>query len=370
MACSLLKRYFFVGAVISATAPNGMAEQTLSVPCLRGVNLSGAEFKGPDGVYGKDYTYPSERTVRYFAARGMNTVRLPFKWERLQPDLNRELSAQELRRLSDSVELLTKHGMMVVLDPHNYGRYGGKIVGSSEVPNEAFADFWRRVSKAFGQKQNVIFGLMNEPHGIGPKQWLDAVNLAISEIRREKASNLVLVPGVSWSGAHAWLARSKDGINGEVLRHVSDPAGNFAFEVHQYYDKDFSGTSSSCERARGALTAIQRVTDWAKARKLRFFLGEFGVSQTDECLRALDNTLQMLRQHNDVWLGWTYWVAGDWWPAKEPFNVQPRQGERRKQMEVLERASPNSIDLGYRSRCSATDLGPQMTDFGLSSGQP
>jgi endoglucanase len=42
-----------------------------------------------------------------------------------------------------------------------------------------------------------------------------------------------------------------------------------------------------------------------------------------------------MNQNSDVWLGWTYWAAGDWWPPEEPLNVQPRNGRDKPQMKVL-----------------------------------
>ncbi len=65
---------------------------------MRGVNLAGAEF-GEDnlpGVYGRDYTYNSEATFRYFAAKGLNLIRLCLRWERLQPLLLGPLDAENL----------------------------------------------------------------------------------------------------------------------------------------------------------------------------------------------------------------------------------------------------------------------------------
>ncbi|MBW8789976.1 MAG: glycoside hydrolase family 5 protein, partial [Rhizobium leguminosarum] len=52
--------------------------------------------------------------------------------------------------------------------------------------------------------------------------------------------------------------------------------------------------------------------------------------------------------NSDVWLGWSYWAAGEWWPADEPFNVQPRKGPERPQMRLLAEAA--KADTGT---CSA-----------------
>ena len=56
-------------------------------PAWRGVSLAGAEFgegKLP-GIHGQDYIYPASDSVGYYQRKGMNLIRLPFLWERLQP---------------------------------------------------------------------------------------------------------------------------------------------------------------------------------------------------------------------------------------------------------------------------------------------
>src|SRR5688572_25108795 len=55
----------------------------------RGVNLAGAEFGESNipGTYGTHYVYPDPAAVTYYTNKGMNTVRLPFLWERVQRTL-------------------------------------------------------------------------------------------------------------------------------------------------------------------------------------------------------------------------------------------------------------------------------------------
>ena len=52
-----------------------------------GVNLSGLEFapSGLPGVINDTYIEPTHGEIDYYAAKGMNVIRLPFLWERLQP---------------------------------------------------------------------------------------------------------------------------------------------------------------------------------------------------------------------------------------------------------------------------------------------
>ena len=68
----------------------------------------------------------------------MNLVRLPFRWERLQPQLNQPLDTVELSRVKAFVDAATAEGVTVLLDVHNYARWHGDIIDSAAVPNSAF----------------------------------------------------------------------------------------------------------------------------------------------------------------------------------------------------------------------------------------
>ena len=134
---------------------------------LTGVNFAGAEFgKQIPGEINKDYHYPKQRDIDYVLGRGANTVRLPFRWERLQLNLAWELEPRELALLDGTVAYVTGRGAHVVLDPHNYARYLSNDIGSKEVPVSAFASFWAELAAHFKDNERVIFGLMNEPHRI------------------------------------------------------------------------------------------------------------------------------------------------------------------------------------------------------------
>lgn len=262
-------------------------------------------------------------------------MRLPFRWERLQPRLGGAFDGEERARLAAAVAALRRAGMTVILDPHNYGYYRDAQIGSPDVPDDAFADFWRRLAADFRDDDGVQFGLMNEPHDMPAPQWLSAANAAIAAIRKAGAENLVLVPGTSWSGAHSWEASLPGGANGTVMLGVEDPAGNIAYEVHQYLDGDFSGTSPGCGRADDAVAALETFTAWLRRNGARGFLGEFGGSADKACLDGLARMTALIGQEADVWTGWTYWAGGDWWPESEPLNIKPTAAGDRPQLAAL-----------------------------------
>ncbi len=159
-----------------------------------GVNLSGAEIapsKIP-GIVGVDYTYPRSSDYTYFAGKGMNLLRLPVRWERLQPQPRGPFDAAQLALIDDAVQQAKAQGMYVIVDIHNYARHDGRLIGSSGLPVAAFVDLWRRLARAYGSDNAVVFGLMNEPHGISPAAWATAAQAAVDAIRATGASNLVL----------------------------------------------------------------------------------------------------------------------------------------------------------------------------------
>ncbi len=335
-----MKLAAFVGSL--ATAALFISCQ--STIAYRGVNLAGAEFGEGSlpGTHGSHYVYPDPRyaggytSQDYFIGdQGMSVVRLPFRWERLQPTRRAALEAAELARLTTTVNSITGKGASVILDPHNYARYHGQLIGSG-IPHADFADFWARLAQVFRGNPRVIFGLMNEPHDMPTEQWASAANAAITAIRNAAASNLILVPGNAWTGAHSWSQNWYGTPNATVMLGVTDPGNNYAFEVHQYLDADSSGTSATCVSATIGSQRLQGFTNWLKQHKRRGFLGEFGAGASSTCLAALDDMLAHVHASPDVWLGWTYWAAGPWW-GDYFMSLEPRNGAEAPQMAPLAR---------------------------------
>ncbi len=333
--------------LVSATLTPALAQTDHKLE-YAGVNLAGAEFnssKKPGTLY-KDYLYPSESDYAYYASKGMNVIRLPFLWERLQPQAYGVLDGQQLSYLRTAVNRAKTRNLRVVLDVHNYAKYYGKRIGTPETPVVAFADFWSKLAAEFSSDDAVVFGLMNEPNGIDADAWADVAQAGLDAIRATGARNLVLVPGTAYSGAHSWNSTWYGGIsNGEALLAITDPANHFAFEAHQYLDKDYSGTSGECQNEQIGAQQLQGFTDWLRRHDKVGFLGEFGVGSDPVCLGALESMLEHIETNADVWLGWTYWAGGAWWNQSYPFNVQPdKEGNEKPQMPVLSKKAHQITD--------------------------
>lgn len=303
--------------------------------CLRGVNLSGAEFGDTPGKVDTDYTYPSEEAIQRLGKLGASAIRLPFRWERIQPDLKGGLDIMELAYLDQTVRRINEAGLIAIIDLHNYGYYAKKQLGSKELPAEALADVWRRLAEHYRERPKLVFSLMNEPYDITSANWAKIQNVAIAAIRKAGAKQLLLVTGTAFGGAHSWTSDLPVGNNGRDLLGVVDPLDRYAYDFHQYLDADYSGRAAECSAAAGALKAIDDVTAWLKANDRRGFLGEFAASNKPECLTALRQMAAKVDASPQQWLGWTAWGAGPWWPADYIFNLEPTKAGERPQMRVL-----------------------------------
>ena len=336
-ACASSSRSSSSSRVSSSSTPSSSSSSAASVAAYRGVNLAGADFGEGylPGIYETHYIYPDQTSVDYFRGKRMNTVRLPFRWERLQRSLLAEFDATELARLDGFVTATTAKGVNVLLDPHNYARYNGQLVGSSSVPNSALANFWSRLAQRYKSNPRVIFGLMNEPHTMPTEQWVSAANEAIVAIRATGANNLILVPGNAWTGAHSWYNNWYGTPNATAMLGIQDSGNNFAFDVHQYLDADASGTSPSCVSTSIGVERLTAFTNWLYTNNKRGFLGEFAGGDNPVCSQALSNMLQYMSEHPSVWIGWTWWAAGPWWEDYF-YSIEPTaSGGDKPQMQVL-----------------------------------
>jgi endoglucanase len=302
----------------------------------RGINLAGAEFN-PDkipGVYGRDYIYPQEQQFDYYKSRGFDVVRLPFRWERLQPGLFGDFSPIELGRIRRVVATARERNMKVIVSPHNYGRYSinGKyaLVGSRRVPIDAFVDFWHRLAEHFvGEDAIYAFGLMNEPHDTDGF-WKSAAQAGLDAIRRTDRKRLVLAPGDQWSGAWSWRTFNNDFL-------LDDSAGNLMYEAHQYFDANHSGTYREDYGLSGAypnlgVDLVRPFVGWLREHQVAGIITEFGVPNHDpRWLDVVDRLLAWLAREN---ISWVYWAGGPWW-NEYPLSAEPRDGRDAPVMSIL-----------------------------------
>ena len=326
-------------AVLSAQGKPHLAKGREIAKRYVGVNIGSGSFGGQNrpGQYGLDYAYPTTAEANPFRAAGMNAVRVPFLWERIQYGPDAPIEHKELARLDAAIAAL--HGFdLIILDAHNFGAYRGIQVNAQNFPPDALPNLWSQLARHYRHNEHIAFGIMNEPYQIDAPAWRTIAQQTLLAIRNTRARNLILVSGTNWDGAHSWLQGGSQS-NGAVLAGLTDPGNNMAFEMHQYADYNSSGTHWTCVTPREAADRLDDATQWLRMHHQRGFLGEFGTSAEPNCLLALGAMLQTVSDASDVWLGWTYWSAGARW-GKYPMSVQPGIDGPKPQMAVLTRFVP------------------------------
>jgi len=306
-----------------------------------GVNLAGAELahnKIP-GIYDANYIYPTTEELDYFKSKGLILFRLPFLWERIQPELGGSLDVVELGRIKEFVNQAQKRSLWIILDMHNYCRRyvngSSYIIGSSQVTIAHVADAWAKLAGEFKGYKNIWgYGIMNEPHDLlASTPWFDIAQGMITKIRSVDPKTRIIVAGDSWSSAERWPAMSGN------LKNLNDPLENLIFEGHIYFDEDASGSykRSYDEELASSGTGISRAVPfvgWLKQNNLKGFIGEYGVPDDDpRWLVTLDNFLAFLKKNG---IYGTYWAAGPMW-GKYRLAIDPKNSEDRPQMKVLEK---------------------------------
>lgn len=353
----------------------------------RGVNLAGAEFgeNNLPGTLGRDYTFNSETSYRYFGAKNLNLVREMLRWERLQPVLNGPLDANYLAGIRNSIAWAKAHGDRVILDIHNYGRYkitengvlntyilDNNYSGVVKVPGSALADLWARISAEFRDESTIYaYDLMNEPHDMGAANWKAISQAALMAIRTAGDNHLVMVPGDNWSSAERWLL-----VHGPT-GWITDPANHFAYEAHQYFDHDNSGTyaltydqelAMNPNLATSGAVRVKPFLDWLQNNGVRGYLGEYGIPNTDSrWITVLDGALKAL---DAAGLDGTYWAAGEWW-GDYPLSVQPQNNFKtdRPQLSVLQsHLTPRSFTTVSAASASGFVFAPDSLVTGYGAG--
>jgi endoglucanase len=237
-------------------------------------------------------------------------------------------------RLNSIVSYAVSKGARVILNPHNFARYYGNTVGSSAVPNSAFADFWGKLASRFKWTENVMFNLTNEPHDINTEQWVGAANAAISAIRNAGATNTIVVPGNGWTGAHSWYSNYYGTPNATAMLKIYDRGHNVLFEAHQYLDSDSSGGGSTCVSTTIGRQRLTQWIGWLRQYGKKGILGEFAGTNNWTCNEAVKDMLKYMYSSADVLTGWVWWAGGPWWGDYQ-FTLDPKNGADRPQMSLL-----------------------------------
>ena len=294
-----------------------------------GINLAGLEFNGTR------YPVPTGEELIYYKTKGINTFRLPFSWERIQPALNDPLDSHYLGLIQKIVAQAALNSQTILLDVHNYARYNSDVIGTGSVTIEAFSNLWLRIATIF-RGNHAIYGydLMNEPHNMPTSStWPSAAQAAVDTIRSVDPTTTIFIEGDGWAGAHQWRYFNEN-------LDIKDTSNRMVYSAHNYADVMAGGSYKLPYSQDGAtpMTLVDRYNifyGWLKEKEFRGHIGECGVPQDPQWLTCLDNLVAVLKTTGTPF---HYWAGGPGW-RPEPSNtaIEPINGRDEPQMAILER---------------------------------
>lgn len=296
---------------------------------INGINI----FAHPSGWHeGKtDVVFPKNSTIKYYKNVGMNAIRLPIEWERIQPKLFGDLNQRYLSHINEFLNDSKASNLKVVIDLHNYGRYESQLVGSKNVPAFAFEDLWYKLATEFKNNDAVLaYGLMNEPHDTNGL-WHKVAQFGVDGIRKADKKRVIYVAGDRWSNSMVWDQHNPKPFVTDII------GNNVVYEAHLYFDDDFSGRykipiSKNLDLAQRTNERLLPFINWLKKYNQVGIIGEVGVPMDDDrWLIALDRFLNLSK---DNCLGWFMWAGGNWRPTYE-LSLEPIDGKDRPQINMI-----------------------------------
>jgi endoglucanase len=326
-------------------------------PLPRWISVAGMEFgteseefsSATPGRAGEDWFINGRKTYGRLAEAGFRTFRIPFSWERLQPELGGPLNPEGVQALRFQLNLAHSFDAQVILDLHNQGRFARGVEGRVEhlvlgeerhghtpLGPSQLADFWARMAHAFKSQPAIAgYGLMNEPHDLPAGAWVQASSEAAEAIRGEGDPATLYVAGDRWSSVTHW-----DRVN-PSSPWIHDSLGEVVYEGHCYLDQNGSGKypisyaeelafdPEVTTRAEANLTPF---LEWLETNGARGFLGEFAVPVRDPAWCAL--LRPMLERLDAASVQSAWWAAGEYW-GDYPLSLQPgKRGETPRPAEV------------------------------------
>jgi hypothetical protein len=236
---------------------------------------------------------------------------------------------------------------------------------------------WKNIANYLPVVKNnpntVWLDLMNEPNGISAQQTFNNEMAAFITLRQNNINNPIALEGTEWTGLHSWLSSGNaqaftvSAIN-TALQNAGVSAGQYAIEVHQYLDSNFSGTSPVCV-ANATLNDqinFSQFTQWLQSNHVPVILGETGGGLNQVCIDDMstlyNDAMQNLYSASSVNGGFsaiTYWGGGQAWGNSYFLGIQPISSLNTPGM--IGYFAPAQLYLSLTQLNSQNSINPLMT---------
>ena len=232
----------------------------------RGINIGNTLEPPRVGEWNNDFI--SEYFFDDYVSAGFNTVRIPVRWDKhTLVDSPFTISETWLDTVEQVIDWGLNRDLFLIINSHHDWWLVNNY--NSVKIKQRFHAIWSQVASRFKDKSpQLLFEIINEPHGM-TKEDVDELNRDVLKIiRQENPQRIVIYGGHSWSNSDHLLSTSK--LNDEYV------IGYF----HSYDPWEFAGKGNGSWGTDYEIGQIQlkfeAVSQWSKNNNIPVIISEFG----------------------------------------------------------------------------------------------
>jgi aryl-phospho-beta-D-glucosidase BglC (GH1 family) len=304
---TVLFMIFFLVATTGAAF--GQLTPHEAIPLIqKGINLGNTHEAPYEGSWNNPRA--EEYYFDLYKEAGFQLVRIPVRWDNYTGKTTPyKVSETWLKRIEEVADWGLNRGLFVIINSH----HDDWIKQSYTTANKArFDSIWTQIALHFKDKpEQLIFEVLNEPHGLTKAQNDDMHARILSIIRKSNPTRLVIFQGHNWGGSDELLTAAipeDDYIIGSF--HSYDP---------YLFGLEGQGTWGSSYDYLQLENKFKAVSNWSATNNVPVFLGEFGA------LSTADYNSRMRHYRAYVEFSLKYGFAFAAWDDGGNFRIMERQ---------------------------------------------
>ncbi|MBQ3715031.1 MAG: cellulase family glycosylhydrolase [Fibrobacter sp.] len=244
---------------------------------------------------------------------GFRNMRIPVSWEEHVEEKNGKCVVDEpwMKQVFWAVDLAIKNKMVVILNAHHWNAmYDSNPDAETPCLLEVYRQMMTEVVKY--SHDSLIVETLNEPRGkLTSAKWNVLVDSIVNIVRTADPQRVVMVGTHNYNNAAAasQLKLPSDATNLIITFHYYEPF-SFTHQGATFVSPQYP-TGKEWKASFGEMRAIKKVfsnlKDWADAKGLPVYLGEFGAYEAADSVSRETWTTFMADLANKMGFGWAYW---------------------------------------------------------------
>ena len=308
------------GTSVAITVDPGLAKR-LVANMGPGINL-GNVFEAENNGFSKfdenQFTSTWGETIvpddfKALGDSGFRNMRIPVSWEEHVEEKNGKCVVDEpwMKQVFWAVDLAIKNKMVVILNAHLWNAmYDSNPDAETPCLLEVYRQMMTEVVKY--SHDSLIVETLNEPRGkLTSAKWNVLVDSIVNIVRTADPQRVVMVGTHNYNNAAAasQLKLPSDATNLIITFHYYEPF-SFTHQGATFVSPQYP-TGKEWKASFGEMRAIKKVfsnlKDWADAKGLPVYLGEFGAYEAADSVSRETWTTFMADLANKMGFGWAYW---------------------------------------------------------------